>query len=109
MGVVIGPIDDWRAGDTRLKHIGSLHDGHRREVAAEGPAVNANPREIHLGILFAESLQAANLIGEREFDEISFNAPFPLATPRRRTASVNRHDDETVIGKPLIEQVAATV
>jgi hypothetical protein len=55
------------------------------------------------GIFFAERRQAADLVGQRQLNEVSLDGPLPIASACRRAAAIDRDDDEAVVCQPLIK------
>ncbi len=47
--VVAVPVGHWRAGDADLEDLRGAQHGHAGHVAAVAPAVDADPRAIHIG------------------------------------------------------------
>ena len=103
--VVVEPIHHWGAGDGGVEDVRALEDRQRREVAAEGPAGNSHPGEVHLRDGLGQRLQRRHLVVEDDAGEVIFNGALPIPTAPRGAAPVKPHHQEALVRLPLREEV----
>ncbi|CAB5000410.1 unannotated protein [freshwater metagenome] len=101
-GVVQRPVGDGRAGDCGMEDIGSVEHGEGREVPAEGPAPNADAREIEIWLILSEGVKRIDLILEHPCREVAKDRPIPRRPSPRGAATVSDDHREPLIGDPLV-------
>jgi len=55
--------------------------------------------------IVAQGFEAGDLIFERDVDEIPFDHALPFTSAAGRATSVDRDDDEALIGQPLMQEI----
>ena len=101
MRVVEAPLGDGRAGDGGVEHVGATQHGERREVAAEAPAADRDPREVELGMEHGGLTQRRDLVVEHAAREVAANGALERRAAARRAAPVGDDDREPLVGEPL--------
>ena len=99
--VVQPPFGDRRAGHCGVEHVGPAQHGECREIPAERPSANRDPREIEMRMTTGHLEERHNLIVERMRREVTADRALPGGAARRRAASVAHDHREALVGEPL--------
>ena len=105
-GVVVPPVDHRSARHADVKHIRPAQYRQRRHVAAKRPAVDADPRQVQLGIALAGLGQRRDLVFQRQVAKVTRDGMLPRRAAVGSPAPIGGHDDKAMIRNPLIQHVA---
>ena len=107
-GVVAPPVGDRGAGDRDVEDVGPAQDGERRQVAAERPAPDADPAEVDVvGVGLGDRRQRVDLVLQRDRREVPGDRAVPARSAPGGAPPVGDHDDEALVGQPLLLAEAA--
>ena len=101
VGVVEAPIRHRRAGDRRMETVGSAQHGQGGQVAAEGPAADANAVEVHSRVLGRELVEGRDLIVEDGLCQVTPHRVLEVGSLAGCASAIGDHYRKALIGEPL--------
>ena len=102
VGVIETPVGHGGTRHGSVENVGPLQHRKRSQVAAKGPAADANPGEIHEALVLpGQGMKSFDLIVENRVSHIAQDFLFELGATSWRARTIGHDDDKPLVGKPL--------